>query len=51
MEKYEGIDAIFGVKVDINESQQLDVLLEQATFELRNGCPEVNYKIYQNIMS
>ena len=41
MAVYEGIDAILGVRVLTEESQQFDVLLQQAAYELRKGSPLV----------
>ena len=38
---YEGVDSILSVPIQIDQTQILNVLLQQATYELKKGQPLV----------
>ena len=38
---YQGVDSVLGIRIHRDSSQILNVLLEQATYELKKGQPLV----------
>ena len=39
---YQGVDSVLGIRIHRDSSQILNVLLEQATYELKKGQPLVS---------